>query len=197
MSVVPIASTYQTAAGQTIYVVNGANVGTRAVPGDVQYLIVHLTESRGLDTRAYLWRNDRKVSATYLAGEYEGNEIKIYKYASETTGMTYTQGFGILGRLATYNHGADWADGTVTLTKVRSLNQVAIGYEIEGNPSKPPSKRLLGAVATHIAEILTYWAVRGKQVVLLRHLDVDSEKSDPQGVPWTAFCADVYRQVKV
>lgn len=194
MGVVPVASTYTTSTGQVIQVVDGANVGTRTVPGDVWYAVVHLTE--GTDSRAYLWKNDRGVSTHYLAGEYDG-QIEIYKYASETNEAAYTQGFGVLGRLASYDHGSDWADGTVTLRKIRSLNQVAIGYEIEGTPSRPPSRRLLLAVAAHLAEIITYWHQRGKQVVLLRHLDVDSDKRDPQGVDWTWFCAQVYRQVKV
>lgn len=190
----PTKPNYISETGIPIFMIDGANVGTRSVPGEVLYLVTHLSE--GTDSREYLRKNDRGVSTHYLAGEYpDTNGPRVYKYASETTAAAYTQGFGILGRLARYSHdGGDWSR-PLNLSSIRNLNDVAIGYEIEGTPQKPPSERLMLVVAQHQAELIRYWNARNRQLVMIRHLDVDSAKQDPQGLDWVDFCKQVYRNV--
>jgi len=191
---------YTTLAGQSVITLSGANFGQRTVPGDVRYFVMHLTE--GSDSRQYLVNNPPGVSTHYLTGEYpDTNGPQIYKYCSETNDAAYTQGFSLLGSLGTYDHRGFANTGFPTpFQTYRNLNDVAISYEIEGTVQQPPSARLLAHVVTHVAEIISYWhqpVNGGLSLVLIRHLDVDSEKSDPQGVNWTAFLKAIYQQVTV
>jgi N-acetyl-anhydromuramyl-L-alanine amidase AmpD len=165
------------------------------------YLITHFTESGNKDSRNYLLNpgDGRVVSAHYLAGQYadmNNGQPSIIKYAGEADEATYTQGFGIIGDLADYDHGTDWSDGKVLVAVKVNANDACIGYEIDANPtaSGMPSPSLLNAVTAHMADIIRYWAARKVEVVLLGHKHIDPHKNDPE-LDWVMFDKMVKAQV--
>lgn len=200
--VIPDKPSYFSESGVAIFLVTGANHGKRSKAGDIQVLTVHFTESEELDSREYLWKNERLVSTTYLTGAwpdmYDGKPCAI-KYMSEGDDTPYTQGFGVLGMLATYDHANFQVGGKELLTRMRNLNDVAIGIEVEGTPSKQPSMEVKLMTATLCGDIITYWQQHGKNDVLLcGHKHVDSEKQDPQFAEgWSWFARQVYMRVRL
>lgn len=187
---------YKSKAGYDIYKIEGANVRKRTIPGDVRYLTVHFTI--GIDSRDHGAKNPGGVSFHYLAGQYKdtGDKPIICKYASERDEVTYHAGFGLVGAECKYTHDPDLFGSGMKLESVRSFNERSIGYEIEAHPDlRMPSDWLLDAVAAHLAEILDYWALLGKPLVLVPHWLVDSAKSDPQ-LNWDSFARTVYHKRK-
>lgn len=207
MDFTTLAISYRASNGTPIYRTEAVNKRKRSTSFDNWphnrdlYLVAHFTESPNLDSRKYLLNpgDGRYVSAHYLAGIYEdmnsGNP-SIIKYANETDEACYTQGFGIIGDLASYDHGTDWNDGKISVKVEFNANDACIGYEIEANskPSGFPKPALLDAVTGHMADIIRYWEARNRTVVLIGHRHLDPHKSDPQ-LNWTKFAKQVYAQV--
>ena len=171
--VLPTEPDYINEAGQPIYRLVAVHKGSRTVPGDIQLLVAHHTAGR--DSRAYLAEpNDgRRVSTHYLVGAYPdtSEQPRIYKYGSEERDAMYTQGNGSLGGLAG-----------------RNPNDVAIAFELEGPPFKPG---VIEEAATLVRAVLDYWHAKGKDPLLIRHLDLDPMKDDP-AFDWRHFCHLVY-----
>jgi hypothetical protein len=200
---IPDAPSYFSDGGVAIFLVTGANHGKRSVSGDIKVVTVHFTESASLDSREYLWQNPRGVSTTYLTGAWPdmyGGKPCAIKYMSEADDEPYTQGFGVLGMLAKYDHGPTFGvGGAELLTHIRNLNDVAIGIEIEGMPSKQPSMEVKLMTAQLTADIITYWHLHNRHEPLLcGHVHVDSEKQDPQFAEgWSWFAKQVYDRVRL
>ncbi len=169
----PTEPDYINAAGQPIYRLGAVHKDSRTVPGDIQLLVVHHTAGR--DSRRYLVEptDGRQVSTHYLVGAYPDTreQPRIYKYGSEEHDAMYTQGNGRIGRLAG-----------------RNPNDVAIAFEIEGPPFK---SGVIEAAATLARVVLDYWNAKGKDPLLIRHLDLDPAKRDP-AFDWLRFCRLVY-----
>ena len=152
----------------------------RTTPGDVRLLVIHHTG--GTDSRKYLAvpTDGRKVSAHYLVGQYADlvtepdiSGIAIYKYAGEFDDQTFTQGGGKLG-----GHPGN-------------INEFSVSIEIEG----PPIAGVVESAAAMLAgEILSFWRRRGRDLLMIRHGDVDKNKTDPD-LDWAAFCKQVYGRV--
>lgn len=201
---------YRTGAGFNVYTSTPKHRWDRPVPlsqlpkTSTIYLVAHFSEASGpvLDSRRYLNSpsDGRVVSTHYLAGQWQdqdGGAPAIIKYGSENTHFMATQGFGLLGDLLFYDHtGSDWTDGLLEVHVSSNLNAVAIGYEIEANPTPTgmPSPWLLNCVTSHMAEIINYWDKKGYDVLLIGHKHTDSAKSDPQ-LNWRGFVKQVYSQV--
>lgn len=199
--IIPDAPSYLSASGVPIFLVTGANKGVRHSPGDVQVLTVHFTESENLDSREYLWKNPRGVSTTYLTGQwpdmYDSKPCAI-KYMSEANDTPYTQGFGVLGMLARYDHTQFGMGGQELLHLLWNLNDKALGVEVEGTPAKQPSMEVKLLTALLCGDMITYWHGLGKELLLIGHKHVDSEKQDPQFAEgWSWFAKQVYTRVRL
>lgn len=170
----PTSPAYINNAGQAIFLLPAVHKSPRAVSGDVRLLVIHHTG--GTDSRLYLADpgDGREVSSHYLVGDYANVGVRIYKYGSETTDAMWTQGGGRLGGLQGMNP-----------------NQVAISIEIEGPPVKPA---VFDAAALLAASIIRYWRKQGRELLLIRHRDIDPNKRDPD-LDWTAFCQSVYTRL--
>lgn len=199
--IIPDAPSYKSDSGVPIYFVTGANKGTRHKQGDVEVLCCHFTESEELDSRYYLWKNPRGVSTTYLTGAWSdmnGGEPCAIKYMSEGNDVPYTQGFGVLGMLARYDHNQFGMGGKELLNLLWNLNDKALGVEVEGTPAKQPSMEVKIMTALLCADMITYWHHQGKELLLIGHKHVDSEKQDPQFAEgWSWFAKQVYTRVRL
>ena len=168
----PTEPLYVNAAGQPIFWIEGANVGTRARAHPPSVLVIH--DTAGTDSREYLRKNDRGVSCHYLVGLYADTPgARIYKYASEALNTTHTQGPGRLGGIRASN-----------------INDVAISVEIELSSL---NAEVIGTAARLCREIIRGWQERGRQLVMLPHHIIQADKSDPR-LDWRAFCQAVYAQ---
>jgi len=162
---------YTNALGQDVYYVAGANVYPAPVGLLKRFLVIHHTA--GTDSRAYLKRNPKRVSTHYLIGNYDdGRARRVYKYASEVRECTHTQGFGTIGGYTAGN-----------------INDVCISIEIEGPPIDDP---LMLAAADLARSIIDTWRGLGVELLMLRHKDIDTQKSDP-ALQWNNFCQLTYR----
>jgi N-acetyl-anhydromuramyl-L-alanine amidase AmpD len=154
---------------QPIYWIDGANVGSREgiLP---DFLVMHHTA--GTDSRKYLWKNPKGVSTHYLIGIYPdaGPVPRIYKYATEGSQFTFTQGFSRIG-------------------PDEDPNNRCISIEMEG----PPVHQFVIDEAAKLAgSILRYWANKGRHLLLIGHRHIDlNGKLDP-AVDWSHFCQRVY-----
>jgi hypothetical protein len=201
---------YKTASGIQVYYQDAVNKRPRVTPltslpkGSTIYFIVHFTEaqpnSKGvLDSRSYLWSpsDGRAVSTHYALGIYPdtGPNVVAYKYASETFETTYTEGYGLVGQLLTYDHSDDWNDGLLQNVRTNvNLNDRCIEYELEANPQTGASPALLAGSSAFIAEGIRYWYGLGYEGVMLGHKHVDSQKQDPQ-LDFTMFSKQVWAQL--
>jgi len=170
----PTTPAYQNDAGQDVYFLSGANHSPRGT-NPIRYLVLHHTA--GKDSRAYLQQNALGVSCHYLIGLYPdaGINPRIYKYASETTQQTYTQGFSTIG--------------TVT-----NLNPYSVSIEIEGPPI---DSNVLDEAATLAASILRYWHNLGIDLLLIGHKHVDRQGKQDPNCDWTDLCRTIYGRVKL
>lgn len=159
-------------AQQPIFWLDGANVGER-MGRTPRYLVIHHTA--GTDSRAYLQKNNRGVSCHYLVGLYGDASInpRVYKFASETTKITYTQGFSSIG-------------------PVNDPNPWAISIEMEGPPI---NDNVIDETATLAASIIRYWRQKSVELLLVGHKHIDrTGKVDP-ALDWCAFCKTVYSRM--
>ncbi len=169
---IPTTPAYQNDAGQDIYFIGGANHSPRGT-NPLRYLVLHHTA--GTDSRAYLRENALGVSCHYLIGLYPNAGInpRIYKFASESTQQTYTQGYSTIGTTS-------------------NMNPFSVSIEIEGPPI---DSNVLDEAATLAASILRYWYERGVDLLLIGHKHVDRQSKIDPATPWTALCKTIYGRV--
>lgn len=168
--VLPTQPLYTNDAGMPIFWIDGANVAPRPTGMRPRFLVIHHTA--GSDSRKYLWKNPRGVSTHYLLGIYAdaGPAPRTYKFASESSKQTFTQGYSSIGI-------------------IDNPNPMSISIEIEGPPL---AHDVIGEAARLAGAIRRYWSEHGVDLLLIGHKHIDTQgKTDPQ-LNWDAFCEQVY-----